>query len=346
MEDEFSPEEINQIARAARVWALGFTQEQLQELVNSQHHLADSRFCEAAWGIVRLEQEKGVSCTEVLDACERLLQEKVELEQKVSDLEARLETLKSEIREAQDRQREVEEATERGKGELQAVQAERQREEKELSTFRKKADKQKERIEEELEQHRQEANVTKEEIIIAGQLKAEVGKYGFSLDLVLGLSQQFKGYENIKDEVAKVLKEGQTVINYIEQAEERKKALETDIKGLAGECQQFRGNLSQLRADVAFEEKVRQFYHRYQGVGVLMEQLASWRNIFFVRCSNPLYAVTGAFDRSTSGARFWTEKRPLKRCPCCNYPDAVYDEEPYQALNWAVGEPLKLQLGE
>jgi hypothetical protein len=77
-----------------------------------------------------------------------------------------------------------------------------------------------------------------------------------------------------------------------------------------------------------------------------MEYLVSWREIYFVRCNNPLFALTGTFDRSKSGARFCTEKPPIRRCPCCDYPGAVYDKEFYQTFNLPPGQPLKLQLGE
>ena len=132
MEDRFSPEEISQIVRAARVWAPGFTQEQLQELINSQCHLAHSGFCEAAWGMVRLEQERGTPCTEALDACEHLLEEKAELEQKVVNFRATLEEVAGNIRQAQDNLHQLEEATKRAK-------AEREREERELAAFKGKA---------------------------------------------------------------------------------------------------------------------------------------------------------------------------------------------------------------
>jgi len=48
MDPELTPEQVNQIVRAARVLAPGFTEEQLQWLVNYQRRLADSGFCEAA----------------------------------------------------------------------------------------------------------------------------------------------------------------------------------------------------------------------------------------------------------------------------------------------------------
>ena len=340
MEEEFSPEEINRIVKAARVWAPGFTQEQLQQLVDSQHRLADSGFCEAAWGVVRLEQEKGIHCTEALDACQQLLQDKAKLEQKVTDFKGTLEVVQGELGQAQ---RRLEQARE----ELQAVQAERQKEETDLATLRGKAEKEKRAIQKELEQCRQEADVTKEETATAGQLKAEVGKHGFGLDLVLGLSQEFKGCEDIRDRLAEGLKEGLTLTEYNSQAEERRQSLDTDVKSLEGERRQVVSNLSQLRADTAFEEELRRFYHRYQSAGWFMEQLASWRGIFFVRCGNPLYAATRLLDQSTRGAHFWTEKPPGGgRCPCCDYPLVFYDEELYQALNLPIGESYKLQLGE
>jgi len=339
MKEEFSPEEISQIVRAARVWAQGFTQEQLQQMIDSQSHLGDPGFCETAWGMVRLEREKGVPCTEALDAYTQLLKGNSELEQKAASVQAKLKTVEEKVRLAEDRLHRIEAATKQ-------AEAERDREEKELAAFRKKGDKEKQRIERDLEQCRREANVSREEIIAAGQLKAEVAKHGFSLGLVLGLSQEFAGNEDIGEELAKALKEGQALTRYNEQAEERKQVLQAGVEGLEGERRQLGSKLSQLRADAAFEEKIRRFYHRYQGLGGLMDQLATWRSIFFVRCNNPFYAVTGAFDRSTSGARFWTEKPPLKRCPCCNYPDAVYDEKLYQALNLAIGAPLQIKLGE
>jgi len=339
MEDRFSPEEISQIVRAARVWAPGFTQEQLQELINSQHHLAHSGFCEAAWGIVRLEQEKGTPCTEALNACEHLLEEKAELEQKVANFRATLEEVEGEIRQAQDKLHQLEEATKR-------ATAEREREERGLAAFKRKATKEKRAIEEELEKCREEADVTKEETATAGQLKAEVAKHGFDLDLALGLAQEFAGYEDIRDKLAEGLERGLTLTKCNEEAAKQNETLQSDRKSLAAQCQQLESSLSQLRADEAFEKELRRFYHRYQGASSVMEYLATWRGIFFVRCGNPTYAATSVLNRATRGARFLTEKPPIRRCPCCDYPLAFYDEEPYQALNLPIGESYKLQLGE
>lgn len=339
MERELSAEEVTQIIRTARVLAPGFSEEQFGLLVNAQEHLRDSGLCEAAWGMVRLEQEMGIPCTEAVDAYPQLLQNNSELEQKVADREAKLETVEGNVRQAQGRLHQLEEATKKAK-------AQREREERELAAFKRKATKEKRAIEKELERCRQEANVTREQIATAGKLNVEVGKHGFSLDLALGVAQEFAGYEDIRDKLAEGLKRGLTLTKYNEQAEERKTALEADVKGLEESRHQLGSNLSQLRADVAFEKKLGGFYHRYQGVSVLMDQLASWRGIFFVRCGNPTYAATSVLNRSTRGARFWTEKPPIRRCPCCDYPLAFYDEELYQALSWEPGMPFHLKLGE
>ncbi len=346
MEDEFSPEQINQIARVARVWAPGFTEDQLQSLIDTQHHLSNSGFYEAVWGMVRLEKEKGIACAEALDAFKKLLSDKRRLEADVASLDEKLALRQKENQQIEQKHRQMIEAVAQARSELEEVKAEREKEERQVAALQKKAEKEKERLDRELEEYRQEANVTKEETASASRLKVEVEKHGFSLDLALGLAQEFAGCEDIRDELAEGLKEGLILTRYNEEAAEQKEILQSDINGLTAECQQLTSNLSQLRVDVALEEEMRRFYHRYQGAGVLMDQLATWKNIYFVRCNNPFYALTGAFARSTAGARFWTEKPPIRKCPCCGYPDAVYDEKLYEALNQPVGTPLQLKLGE
>ena len=346
MEYELRPEQVIQIVRAARVLDPGFTEKRLKWLTDGQKRLADSGFCEASWAVARFEQERDVSCADVLDACEELLREVSELEGEVARLKESQQTQLDVIRDIEQKHRQMTEAVGQSRSELEKVKAEREKEERRVAAFQKKSEKEKRRIDRELEEYRQEANVTKEETATASRLKAEVEKHGFSLDLALGLAQEFAGYEDIRDKLAEGLKVGLTLTRYNEEAAEQKEILQSDIKGLTGECQQLTSNLSQLRADVALEKEMRRFYHRYQGAAALMEQLATWRNIFFVRCNNPLYALTGAFDRSTSGARFWTEKPPTRRCPCCGYPGAVYDEKAYEALNQPFGTPLQLKLGE
>jgi hypothetical protein len=346
MQLEFTPEQISQIVRAARVLCHGFTEEQLQWLIDCQHRLTDSAFCEVAWGVARLERERGISCANVLDACEQLQQEKAELEAEVARVEEKLQAQQKASQESEKKYHQMTEAAGQAKRELTETKTEKEREERKLAAYRKKTDKEKERIDHEVEEHRQKANITEREVDAAAELKAQVGSCGFSLEQMLGISQEFSGYENIKDEVATALKLGLTLAGYNNQAEQRKKALETDVKNLELSRLNLESNLSQLRADASFEDKLRRFYHRYQNASVLMEQLATWKEIYFVGCGNPTYAATKLLDRFTKGARFWTEKPPAPRCACCNYPLALWDKGLYQALNWELGVPFKLKLGE
>jgi hypothetical protein len=118
-------------------------------------------------------------------------------------------------------------------------------------------------------------------------------------------------------------------------------------KSLKEERSKLEKAVSDLRSDTAHEDELRRFYQRYHGISPLLKHLAAWNEIYFVRCSNPVYALTGAFSRSAANAHFWMDRKPA-RCPHCgagsNY--LVYDEGPYQALGIPPGTPVRLQLGE
>jgi predicted nucleic acid-binding Zn-ribbon protein len=363
MELELTPEQINQIVRAARVLAPGFSEEQLQWLVDCQRRLADSRFCEAAWGVARLERERGIICADTLDACDGLQQEKVELEAKVAQLKEKFLAQQIENREAEGEYRRIKEAAEQAKKELAEVKGERESEESDLVAFRKKAEKEKKRIDQEVDACRQKANVTEQEVAAARQLKAEVERCGFSLELMLGLSREFASYQDAREKLAEALKKHRTLTEYLAamgaQAEEQKKALESELASLQSQRARVQAQaksleetrcylesvIAQLQADVATEEELRRFYGRYHGVSGLMDCLTGWKQIFFLRCNNALSALAGVFDESAGPAHFWTDK-PATRCPHCGLTMLIYDEKPYQALNCPIGAPLRLQLGE
>jgi hypothetical protein len=93
MEFELTPEQINQIVRAARVLAVGFAEEHLQWLISCQRRLADSGFCEAVWGLARLEREMGITISKALDAAKRLVRDKANLEADITRLEQKRLTL-------------------------------------------------------------------------------------------------------------------------------------------------------------------------------------------------------------------------------------------------------------
>ncbi len=76
-----------------------------------------------------------------------------------------------------------------------------------------------------------------------------------------------------------------------------------------------------------------------------MEHLATWNQVFFARCVNPGYMMTGALSANSGNSRFWTDKPP-GRCPHCGYWPAVFDENVYRSIGWPVGQPVTIKLGD
>ena len=68
-----------------------------------------------------------------------------------------------------------------------------------------------------------------------------------------------------------------------------------------------------------------------------MEYLASWPQIFFLRCEN---AMCAPFNGIT---RFWTDK-PATRCPHCGLGQLRADPEPFRLLDLPYGTPVTLIL--
>ena len=78
---------------------------------------------------------------------------------------------------------------------------------------------------------------------------------------------------------------------------------------------------------------------------MLLEELATWDQVYFMRCGNPINMAAGILDKKQGNPHFWTEKLPVS-CPHCGYPRSYFDTEIYQYLNWPAEEPFKLILGE
>jgi len=356
MTEEFTPEELREVIRAARVFSHGFSEEQFQNLCELESRLRDSGYLETVRGLVVLEQENGIRCTEALNAYKEILGRKAKVNQEMPELELKLQSLKDGIRHVAERHRQLNAAITNAERELAKVTAQREEEEKELAAFRKRAEAEKERIDKEVEECGQKANVSREDVATAAQIKAEVESHGFSLELMLGLSQEFAGHEKAREELAEGLKKYGSLTKYLQELTDWKEKRETAVKSevtsleskrtkLDESCRHLETVLSQLQADTAAEERLRRFYRRYQGVSRLMDYLAEWNQVFFLRCNNPFYALTGAFDRNSGNARFWTD-RPPAMCPHCGYRQLLFDEKPYEALDLSVGVSFKLRLEE
>jgi chromosome segregation ATPase len=303
-----------------------------------------------------LEEEKGVPCTEALDACEELFDCATKLEKKVADFELKLASLVGQIKQENNTYIKLQEVIRKAEEYLAEMRIRRQKEERGIAVFGEKAESEKRRINKDLEDYHQKANITREEVVIAGQVKTEVENHGFTIEDILDLSKEFAGQENAKEKLTEALNRHGSLTKYLddlaEQGEKQKTELKVDVanletrkKNLDQDCR-FQNNLIlQLHADVAAEDELRRFHHRYQGISILMEYLAGWNQVFFMRCNNPALMITGAFDRNSGNANFWTDKPPAM-CPQCGYRHLLFDERVYQSLNCPVGTPLKLRLGE
>jgi len=356
MEQQFTAEEIRDAAKTARVYCHGFTEDMFESLMELERRIADSDYLEAIQGLLRLEEEKGIYCTEALDACEKLLKQKAKLEREVPDLEKRAGSLVAQIKQANAEYEQVKKDVAKARQELDQIRNEYAAAEKRLEAFNRKAEKEKQRIEKEVEDCYQQANVTKEEIMTAGKVKADVESHGFTLELMLDLSKEFAGHKNVREKLAEELKEHGSLNKYLDNLadwgnKERARVmeeiagLESQKKGLADASVHLGNVLSQLQADIAGEETLRQFYHRYAGYSELLEKLATWEQVYFMRCGHPSHVGAGFIDKKLGGPHFWTEKLPVS-CPHCGYPRTYFDTEIYQYLNWSAEEPFKLTLGE
>ena len=141
MNHEFTVEEIKDAARMARIHCPGFSEDKFESLMELERRIADSGFLEAVQGLLRLEEEKGISCTEALDACKELLEQKTKLEQEIPALEKRVESLVAQIKQANAEYEQVKKATAKAGQELAQIRSEYAAAEKKLETFNKKMEK-------------------------------------------------------------------------------------------------------------------------------------------------------------------------------------------------------------
>lgn len=163
MDNEFTTEEIRDAVRMARVHCPGFSEDDFESLMELERRVNDSGYLEAVLGLIRLEEEKGISCTEGLDACEKLIKRKTKLEQEVSALKQRSSDLLTQINNAKADYEQKKEAVVGITQELRQVRNDYSVAEKSLEAFNRKTEKEKERISAEVEDTYRKANITREE---------------------------------------------------------------------------------------------------------------------------------------------------------------------------------------
>ena len=356
MNHEFTAAEIKDAIRAARIFCPGFAEEQFKSLIDLESRIADSGYLDTVRGVHRLEMEHNLPVTSLLDTYEELMKRNKEMEGQMNESESSLARLAGMIKQEQQKQSQLQEEIREAEIALAATEAKCEQNEKKLKAFHKREDAEIRRIEKGLEDCRLEANITREEVITAGQIKAEVEKHGFSLELVLGLSREFAGYDNAKETLASALKKHDTLTGCLKEMEERgeeqQKTLLSEISLLETQNKQLKNDhvrldtiVSQLKSEEAAEQGMRQFYQRFHGLGEVLEQLAKWKTVYPLRCNNPVYALAKPFNPSAGCARIWTDKPISAKCPYCGMKTLAYDEEVYNALGLPVGGPIKIVVG-
>ncbi len=321
-----------------------------------EKRLADSGHLESVLGLTRLEEEKGISCTEAIDACKELMERKLKLEGQIADLQKKAEGWAARLRGTTEEYNNLTQSVSKARQALAQTTNACTAAGKELEAINKRTEKERQRLEKEVEDCRWQANITKEDVVTAGKVKAEIESRGFTLETALDLAKDFAGYEDAKEKLAEALKQHGSLTKYLDDLaargnKEKTKlaeeiaALEAQKKSLSDQTNACNNTLSQLTRDIAYQENLRSFYSRYASVSVLLERLASWNEVYFMQCTNPGYALWAGIDANLGNARFWTDKPP-QMCPHCGYRLVAYDEAIYQALNCPVGYPVKLHLGE
>jgi DNA repair exonuclease SbcCD ATPase subunit len=362
MSDEFTVEEMNEAIRQAQIYCDRFTEAEFRNLLDMKRLLKEKGYLEANEGLVRLAQE-GVPPIRALDEYQKREQRYAALEGQISNFESQLQELAEKAREAEAGQAQIKAATRQAQQELAESSAIRDQEKRELEQFRQEAEREKEEIKAEVEQCRTKAQVTQEEIETAAKIKAEVAAHGFSLELILGLAQEFRGHEKMREELADVLHKRQTIkesnLALEEQFKERQQAAQAEMNQLQTETESrhseikgldaTRSNLEmvifKLQEDKTYEDTLRNFYGKYCRVSGLLELLASWDEVYFLRCVNPMSAFSGYFNPKVKNARCWMDK-PAIKCPHCGLKMLGYDEAAYRALGRIPGDSRKINLGE
>jgi len=348
MEFELNKEELGQVLQAMRVLLPDIRDEQFQSLLAAQEKLSTAGFLEAVWGVVRLQEEKGIDLSHAIDEYQHLLNKNEKLISEQASLKDKRDG-------AQKAYQQILSNIAAAKKELEATTDKIGKEKGELAAFVAQAEREKKQINYELEECRNKAGVTEKDVKMAGLLKTKVKQSGYSLEMMLDLVKEFAPYRDARERLAEALeKEGsltQQISSLKEEAKEQEHALtstiaqmtsqkvqqEDELKHLKNICHQWGINLKQLQEDVDEEQRLRQFMVRYQsGIG-LLEYLAGWKQIRFLRCENSGCEPFGGINH------FWTDKQATK-CPHCGSGLVHYDEELCNLLNLEM-RPFKLILG-
>jgi chromosome segregation ATPase len=305
-----------------RVLLPGVSDNKFQSLLAAQENLSSAGFLEAVWGVVRLQKEAGIDLAQAIDKYRQLLHKNETFAREQA-------TLKKKCQELEEMQKHLSVHVTAAKEELESTRNSISQAKKELATLAVRAEREKKQIESELEECRQKASITERDIKTAGSLKTKIKRSGFSLETMLALAKEFARYQDARDRLAEALQKERSLTEHISSLEEetkkkenalastiaqlssRRAQQEDELKNLKNLCHQWELNLKQLQVDVHEEQRLRQFMVRYQSNSRLLDCLAGWKQVVFLRCDNPGCEPFGGINH------FWSEKLAA-RCPHCD----------------------------
>ena len=353
MNKQLTASEIEQTLKVARIIALNLTPEQFQALADSQEHLKEEGFVDGVYAASRLLKEKGTTYSGLVKSLEQLFQQREHLESEVEKLSAKKDGLESVISGLEGTIRQLNEVVQQVRQELAAIRSQRDRETRELETFRREAAEEKGSLQKEVETCREQADVSQSEIQTARELKAELEKGGYGLDLALSLCREFGKTEKPREKLISGIGKHGSLQKYLEAltewGESQKKAYQSRIQSLQNDCLRLAGDLS--RQEAAYNQRELQLRQQHQNLNENAEILD------FYRKYKPLQGIidylgkfgVGFFSCDWCGARYWvleggkTDRN--RNCLWCNMPNSAWDSEAYKALGWEPGWYLLIPRG-
>ena len=175
----------------------------------------------------------------------------------------------------------------------------------------------------------------------------------------LQLAQEFREHEKAPEDLVEVLEKRQTLKEHNAamewQGKERQQSLQTqidqaeitlgqrkaEIKSLDVVREDLESNIKKLKGDQQYETAKEKFYRKYFRISPLLDCLASWGQVYFMRCNSTVSNFTQFFNPAMKPARLWTD-RPPQKCPHCGLSSLLYDETVYRAIGASPGAPITI----
>ena len=322
MRKEFTPEEIKELVRMARVYDPNYKEGQFNTMVESQGRLADSRLLEIAGLIADLERKYGVRGEQAVERFERILKKLPEMESQMAQYQQRLQQIEGQIQQAGQGLSKLNDG-------IAAAKAVKEQLERDIREVETRAERETKRLSVEVAKAREAARLSKEEVATASQLYTELKLKGLTVDFVAALAQEIPDDPQARSRLAVAIQRNGSLAADNTAMDTRLSETKTELADIRKHTGTERKNLQELTREREQEERVHSFYRRYQGLGGLMEYLDGWEWVAMRQCK-------------MCGARFWAERKQptglvyfqksYYTCPCCGYVANDIDHEAFKSV--------------